>query len=97
MQPNFQTVTWNFSKTGHGKSPADGVGGTVKSMTDCLVNYGTEIPNSEAFFTFFQETELKVKSFKVTTNNIKEIDAIIRKRNSTAIFNTIHCIKSHGI
>ena len=48
----FQTVTWNFSESGHGKSPADGVGGTVKSMADQLISYGTDIPNSEAFFTF---------------------------------------------
>ena len=38
--PQFQTVHWNFSGAGHGKSPADGVGASIKRSADKLVANG---------------------------------------------------------
>ena len=39
------SIWWNFSEAAHGKSAADGVGGTVKRLADSRVLAGEEIQN----------------------------------------------------
>ncbi|WAR00131.1 hypothetical protein MAR_024503, partial [Mya arenaria] len=46
----FESVTWNFTETGHGKSVADGVGGTVKRTADRIVANGKDINDVTALF-----------------------------------------------
>lgn len=35
---DFETVTWNFWESGHGKGPSDGLGATVKVRGDKKVS-----------------------------------------------------------
>lgn len=37
--PQFKNITYNYSESGHGKSPADGVAACVKHMGDDIVKY----------------------------------------------------------
>ncbi|KAI8119067.1 non-muscle, Myosin heavy chain [Lucilia cuprina] len=39
----LQKATWNFSTAGHGKSCADGTGGTVKGLCDRAVMFGKDV------------------------------------------------------
>lgn len=41
---NIQKITYNFSETGHGKGPADGIGAVVKRALDDSVKYDTGCP-----------------------------------------------------
>ncbi|WAR15574.1 hypothetical protein MAR_005679, partial [Mya arenaria] len=54
-------ATWNFTETGHGKSAADGVGGTVKRTADRIVANGKTINNATALF----ENDLDAESVEV--------------------------------
>lgn len=46
----FRHVKWNYTEAGHGKGPADGVGGAIKRTADDLVNAGNDIPDAETLY-----------------------------------------------
>ncbi|CAH1108067.1 unnamed protein product [Psylliodes chrysocephalus] len=46
---NIQAISWNYSASGHGKGPMDGVGAALKRKADCLVLSGTDISSVESF------------------------------------------------
>lgn len=50
----FDQRTWSFWETGHGKGPADGIGGLVKRTCDKAVAMGRDVTNAA---TFIQETK----------------------------------------
>jgi hypothetical protein len=85
----LKAVTWNFTESGHGKSPADGVGGLVKTTADRAVSCGTDIPNYETFFNLLKEADLKVKPYKISTLDIAKIDEIIQNEHPVPIPNTM--------
>lgn len=41
--PGLKFLTWNYSVSGHGKGPADGVGGNVKKAADLRVKIGHDV------------------------------------------------------
>ncbi|CAG5014953.1 unnamed protein product [Parnassius apollo] len=43
-------ITWNFFEAGHGKGPADVIGGFLKRKADEIVAAGTDVPKAEKFF-----------------------------------------------
>jgi hypothetical protein len=45
--PNIKELTWNYTKTGHGKGAPDGVGELIKRRTDTLVAQGNDNENFE--------------------------------------------------
>ena len=47
--PLIKRITWNFSESNHGKSEADGAGGTVKRTADNLVALGKDICDINVF------------------------------------------------
>lgn len=55
MYSNFETIIYNYTETGHGKSAADGIGGAIKRLLDALVNYGHDISNYDVLTTTLQE------------------------------------------
>jgi len=55
---------WNFSEAGHGKSAADGVGGTVKRLSDSRVLAGDEIQNASQLYNCLRDITV-VKLFLV--------------------------------
>ncbi|CAH2091280.1 unnamed protein product [Euphydryas editha] len=50
--PNTKTFSWNFSKSGHGKSAADGFGATCKRTADTIVATGGDIDSLDSFIDF---------------------------------------------
>jgi hypothetical protein len=50
MFPDLEEFSWDFSESGHGKGPADGVGGVVKRTCDQMVSLNVQdISNFEEF------------------------------------------------
>jgi hypothetical protein len=47
--PQVECIVWNFSECGHGKSIADGVGGTVKRTADNVIAFGKDITGVNSF------------------------------------------------
>lgn len=45
--PIIKQWTWNFSISGHGKGPMDGIGGTVKRTADQVVLHGEDVTTTE--------------------------------------------------
>ena len=58
--PEVESITWNFSESGHGKGIPDGVGGTTKRSADNLFVHGADIRDASTFV-----TELSKKSPKI--------------------------------
>jgi len=46
----FQTATWNFTESGHGKGAADGISGSLKQQADALVAHGQDITSISVLF-----------------------------------------------
>lgn len=47
--PNVQKISWNYSESGHGKGPMDGVGGSLKRSADRKVLEGADITSAADF------------------------------------------------
>lgn len=50
----LNAASWNFTESGHGKGPADGIGGSIKRHADGLVAHGVDIPSAEALHVALQ-------------------------------------------
>jgi hypothetical protein len=61
---SFQIASYNFSEAGHGKSVADGVGGTIKRTADSVVLMGKVVSNVDQFM--YAVSNLKVLVFKLS-------------------------------
>lgn len=68
-------ATWNFSVSEHGKSRADGVGGTVKNMCDRAVGNGKDVMSIDDIKRIVSPNEdCKIKIFEVLESEMKELD-----------------------
>lgn len=89
----FNYVSWTFSEAGHGKSPADGVGGLVKRTADQFVCNGNDVINCH---TFLEAT----KDIKTCMFEIKEADARITETMlplNNSIVSIPHTMSVHEI
>ncbi|KAJ8933133.1 hypothetical protein NQ314_014200, partial [Rhamnusium bicolor] len=68
---NIQKISWNFTASGHGKGPMDGVGGTVKRKADSLVLHGHDI-SSAGMFINKVSTDSSIKIWEVTSEEIQK-------------------------
>ncbi|KAG5672230.1 hypothetical protein PVAND_002372 [Polypedilum vanderplanki] len=67
-------MQWSFSATSHGKSQADGVGGSIKAMIDRrLKTKEIEIKNAKDFYINAKET---CPAHKILYVSQEEIDAL---------------------
>ncbi|PZC80151.1 hypothetical protein B5X24_HaOG215373 [Helicoverpa armigera] len=71
----INTITWNYTETGHGKGAADGVGGTIKRTVDSCVNHGIDVGSYDKFMQVCREN---IKN--ITLIDVPE-DKIIDKEN----------------
>ena len=71
--PKICQIIYNFSESGHGKSAADGIGGSLKRMADEAVRYGTDIPNYD---TLLDVLKTKSKNIFVSSVSIEAIELI---------------------
>lgn len=71
-------ATWNFSTPGHGKSFADGCGGTIKNMCDRAVENGKDIMSADDMIqTVTAPNNSKVKMFLITETDMRNIDLLL--------------------
>ncbi|XP_045175680.2 uncharacterized protein LOC123536521 [Mercenaria mercenaria] len=75
----FEIATWNFTESGHGKSAADGVGGTVKRTADRLVATGTDIPDAKAFYENVGKHLENVQLFLIESDDIESLSNSVPK------------------
>jgi len=73
----MKEVTWNFSESGHGKSSADGIGGSVKRTADKGVAHGADIYNAVSFLEIVRYASPKVNFFEVLPSDIEVVDAVL--------------------
>lgn len=76
---NLQLASYTFTTPGHGKSSADGTGGTVKCFCDRCVHQGHDIVSAADMVELIAKAELKVQMFLITTQDIEDVDKILRK------------------
>lgn len=70
LMPNVQNISWNFSESGHGKGPMDGIGGTLKRSADRLVLQGKDIYSASCFIKNL--SDISIKMWEVTETKIDE-------------------------
>ena len=75
---NLNYATWNFTASGHGKSTADAVGGTVKGLCDHAVAQGKDVVSAECLLNVINAS--KVQGFLVKQSDIERIDLCIDKK-----------------
>lgn len=81
---NLERASWNFSTSGHGKSCADGTGGTVKRQCDRAVAHGKDVISAaDIIETISSQKDSKVKMFLITTDDIKSVDPLIPQNLET--------------
>lgn len=72
----IESITYNFTEPGHGKSAADGIGSIIKRTADTAVAHGTDISNLN---NLIETLELKLRNVfikVVTSEDIDEINKI---------------------
>ena len=75
---NLDHGTWNFSTPGHGKSTADGIGGTVKGMCDRAVARGKDVLSAEGMVNIINTCQSqKIHAFVILQADIEKIDGIL--------------------
>lgn len=70
-------ATWSFSEAGHGKSLADGIGGSVKRQLDQRVSYGEDVTNATDAHQILQRKMKSVKSFFISPDDVKNMKTLI--------------------
>lgn len=85
-------ATYNFTTPGHGKSCADGAGGTVKSLCNRAVLQGKDVTSVDDVLSVMAKSDCMIKMFEVTLNDIEEMDAILPK-NLVAINKTMNILQ----
>ncbi|CAH0555071.1 unnamed protein product [Brassicogethes aeneus] len=81
----MKSASYNFSEAGHGRSIADGVGGTVKRMADNMIALGKDIASIDDFI----EANKDTKIIRVGEEAVNEIDKAIYEKHLIAVPNTM--------
>ena len=70
----FQTATWNFTESGHGKGAADGICGSLKRQADALVAHGQDITSASVLFSALLGAKTLTKLYMTAEDDISIID-----------------------
>lgn len=70
--PNVQKWTWNYSISGHGKGPMDGIGGTIKRTADSLVLRGEDVVSTKDLIDKVGPLCTKVKLIEVQSKKFEQ-------------------------
>ena len=76
----LECASWNYTAAGHGKSAADGIGGTVKRMCDRHVTFGNSILCAEDIVNFLNTSKCSIHSYLVTEEKIKSIESLVPQK-----------------
>ena len=77
---NLKSASWNYSAACHGKSVADGIGGTTKELCDRHVACGNNILCARDMVDLINLSNCKVNAYLVAEDSITAIDAIIPEK-----------------
>jgi hypothetical protein len=84
--PDLKVLTWNYSESGHGKGPADGVGGTVKRTCDKIVaNNVRDIANFNDFFAVVTEHVTEKIEILKANNRDSELETALATKPAIPI------------
>lgn len=72
---DFETVTWHFWESGHGKGPQDGVGAACKSKADNRVCHGKDIVDADTFIEAVEGG--KIEFVKITSDEVDKVNELI--------------------
>ncbi|XP_072152583.1 uncharacterized protein [Bemisia tabaci] len=86
-QLGFTLSTYNFSEAGHGKSVADGVGGTIKGRADSCVRQGNDINSIDTFLEAVNKTKVYVA--RIEESDICVVDDILKSKQLDPIPGTM--------
>lgn len=75
----LERASWNFTSAGHGKSAADGVGGTIKNMCDTYVSNGNNVLSAGDMLKVIKLKSSTIEVFIVTEQQITENEKKIPK------------------
>lgn len=89
--PQINKITYNYSESGHGKSPADGIGGNLKRLADDSVRYGNDVSNFDAFLSTLKS---KTKEVYVSSIDAEDISNVLIKLSLLLVLEK--CINSRG-
>lgn len=76
MFPQIQKIYWNFTEAGHGKSVADGTGGTIKRVLDSIIAHGGDIPDLRHIMMELSKKNLKTFILDIYEEDIRNLDSI---------------------
>ncbi|KAF2887407.1 hypothetical protein ILUMI_18767 [Ignelater luminosus] len=76
---NVQTISWNYSASGHRKGPMDAVGGTLNRDTDRLVLQSLDILSATSFVRNLSKKS-KVKLWPVPTSEVEFLKKDVPKK-----------------
>lgn len=62
----FKVGNWSFLEAGHGKGPADDIGGSVKRAADAFVSKGGSINNAKSMKTALQQKDSTIQYVSVS-------------------------------
>lgn len=84
---HFKSGSWNFLEAGHGKGPADGIGGAIKRAADAFVANGGSITNAKSLMSAISG-KTKVEMFEIQESDITSIEKVIPS-NLSAVSGTM--------
>ena len=68
----FESVSWNYFESGHGKGAVDGVGAAVKRLAHSAARHGKDVNTPQKMFEVVSEAAQSVKLFFVTDEEFEE-------------------------
>lgn len=80
--PSVKFCTWNYTASGHGKGPMDGVGGSLKRNADSQVAHGNDITTVEEFVSVLQTVCPKISLTEIPSQNIDSMKSICKQEIS---------------
>jgi hypothetical protein len=71
----FESASWNFFESGHGKGAPDAIGGTLKRRADSLVNNGHDVPDATSLYHILKQQESLTKLWFIKESEIRCLDS----------------------
>lgn len=81
--PNLQSFTWNYSEPGHGKGVMDGVGGSIKRLTDRHVLHQQDVTSAKDLVNLHSNGKTKV--IEVSSTTFDEMKSMIPPELETIV------------
>lgn len=74
----MRLASYTFTTPGHGKSTADGTGGTVKCTCDRAVLQGTDVLSAEDMIAVLKKAQSKIQMFLIIEQDIEKVDKVLK-------------------